>query len=117
MENLHFLEDLAERLRVSSNVSVLYGQPIEAQGKTIIPVARVRYGFGGGLGNGRKSTDPEAVGSGAGAGGGIAVSPVGVIEITASDTRFVAVGQARRLAVVALLGAAVGLVIGSRWPR
>jgi uncharacterized spore protein YtfJ len=51
------LRSITERLEGSANVSTVYGEPIVAEGKTIIPVAKVRYGFGGGFGESKGSED------------------------------------------------------------
>lgn len=45
-------QSLAERLQQSANVSSVFGEPIAAQGRTIIPVAKISYGFGGGAAGG-----------------------------------------------------------------
>ena len=44
------LGSLADSLRESATVEKVYGEPIEAYGKTIIPVARIAYGLGRGFG-------------------------------------------------------------------
>jgi hypothetical protein len=44
----HLLQAITKRLHSSSSIHTIYGDPIEAQGKTLIPVAKVSYGFGGG---------------------------------------------------------------------
>ena len=44
------LQSIADKVRSSASVKSVYGEPVEAEGKTIIPVARVAYGFGGGGG-------------------------------------------------------------------
>ena len=41
---------IAERVQTTASVNAIYGEPVSAEGKTIIPVARVRYAFGGGGG-------------------------------------------------------------------
>jgi uncharacterized spore protein YtfJ len=51
------LEALAERLQTTS-VRTVFGEPISAEGRTIIPVARVAYGFGSG--GGVSKTQPRA---------------------------------------------------------
>ena len=43
-----FVERLAELVQVHANAKQVYGDPIERNGATIIPVARVQWGFGGG---------------------------------------------------------------------
>jgi uncharacterized spore protein YtfJ len=48
------IRSLAERLQGSATVRAVFGEPISAQGKTIIPVAKIGLGFGGGSG-----TSPE----------------------------------------------------------
>jgi len=45
-----FIARLAEKLGMSARAASVYADPIERDGMTIIPVARVRYGFGGGDG-------------------------------------------------------------------
>jgi Sporulation protein YtfJ (Spore_YtfJ) len=58
-------------------------EPISADGKTIVPVAKVRYGFGGGSGR-KPGENGQHGGSG---GGGFMARPVGYIEIGAEGTR------------------------------
>jgi hypothetical protein len=53
-------------------VSRAYGEPVRLDGKELVPVALVSFGFGGGTEGG----DPEAAGSGGGGGG--FVFPLGV---------------------------------------
>jgi uncharacterized spore protein YtfJ len=72
------LEALAERLQ-TTGVRTVYGDPISAEGRTIIPVARVAYGFGGGGGTSGTpaAPAPNLTGEGAGGGGGGHAVPVG----------------------------------------
>lgn len=106
IEKFQFLESLSERLRSSANVETIYGKPIQAEGKTIIPVGRVAYGLGGGYGKAKGGQD-EPVGEGGG--GGIKVSPVGVIEIHSDQTRFIPIHKTKTLALIAFF---TGFVIG-----
>ncbi|MFD2512271.1 GerW family sporulation protein [Pontibacter locisalis] len=76
-----FIERLAERLSLTANAATIYGEPIEREGTTVIPVAKASYGFGGG--SGTKAGD-----EGMGGGGGVTLTPVGFIEISAGNTRF-----------------------------
>ncbi len=52
------LGSLADSLRESATVEKVYGESIEAYGKTIIPVARIAYGLGRGFGK-KKTYDEE----------------------------------------------------------
>ena len=45
------------RLQNSASVKTVYGDPITAEGKTIIPVAKVTYGFG--AGNAKRDENEE----------------------------------------------------------
>lgn len=87
-------KSLPEKLHNAASVNMVYGEPVTAEGKTVIPVARVRYGFGGGFGEGKgvspQGTDGhEPEGMGGGGGGGVEVTPVGMIEITPGETRYI----------------------------
>jgi uncharacterized spore protein YtfJ len=75
------VERLAEKLSAAANVAKIFGEPIDRDGTTIIPVAKVRYGFGGG-GGGRKDEQ------GSGGGGGVQVTPYGYIEIKNGSSEF-----------------------------
>ena len=60
-------EKLAEKLGASAKASAVFGEPTERDGVTVIPVAKIRYGFGSGSGGG---TDDDGDSSGFGGGGG-----------------------------------------------
>ena len=95
-----------ESLGKSASVKSVYGEAISANGKTIIPVARVAYGFGGGRGSRHQE---EGAPEGEGGGGGIYAVPIGVVEVTDIETRFIALHDKRRLAGAALIGFCLGV--------
>ena len=105
------VQSMLEPLSKSASVKSIYGDPISANGKTIIPVARVAYGFGGGTG---RKQDPESPMEGEGGGGGVYAIPIGVVEVTDSETRFVALHQKRHIIVAAILGFGLGAFWASR---
>jgi uncharacterized spore protein YtfJ len=114
MDLQKYFESIQQVISSSANVKTVFGDPISAEGKTIIPVARVRYGFGGGMGTGpTRSADEQRLGQGGGGGGGVIAQPVGVVEVSASGTRFVPVRSQKRLAAVAF----GGFVLGWLWSR
>ena len=84
-----FLEGLAERVGFHARAGAIFGDPVEKGGVTVIPVAKVRYGFGGGSGS---DTTDEGDGSkhdeGFGGGGGVMASPLGFIEISDGSAEF-----------------------------
>ena len=42
------LRSLSERLQVGASVRNVYGDPVDVGRRTVIPIARVSYGFGPG---------------------------------------------------------------------
>ena len=66
----------------------VFGDPVHVNGRTIIPVARVRYGFGFGMGrNSEREREEEEASVGGGGGGGLSIRPIAVLEITEKETR------------------------------
>ena len=104
-----FTEHLAETIGAAARASAVFGDPVEGQGVTVIPVARAKWGFGGGSGG----RDGE---QGSGGGGGTAVSPVGYIELHSGGARFRRIHSrteiAAATAVACGLSAAVAFRVG-----
>jgi uncharacterized spore protein YtfJ len=107
-----FLHALAERLHASADARIVYGDRVQAGHKTIIPVARVAYGFGGGYESGGAAAAADGTTRGEGGGGGIMVTPVGVVEVTAEATRFVPLGGSPPSRLVMLGLFVLGVVVG-----
>lgn len=114
MENVNFVENVATRLGQSASVKNVYGEPIVRGERTILPVARVAYGFGGGMGRkgaphvpaeGQSNGQPD---SGAGGGGGLRACASGVFEITDTGTRFIPANNTMQLLGAALVGFLAG---------
>lgn len=118
MSAKELIEGAVEHLQTTATVKTVYGAPITAEGKTVIPVAKVAYGFGAGSGRGRQDKNKTGngkspvEGEGEGAGGGVAAKPVGVVEITDEGTKFVQFGATKKLAFTALIGAGIGGLVG-----
>jgi uncharacterized spore protein YtfJ len=79
------LERIGETVGRRAQVSAVFGEPVQREKLTVIPVAKARFGFGGGGGSGSREVDE---GSGGGGGGGAAVSPIGFIEVRDSSAQF-----------------------------
>ncbi len=105
------LEPITEKLQSGTNVRAVFGDPVDAHGKTIIPVAKIACGFGGGFG-GKKDGEPDK--QEAGGGGGIAAKPMGVIEVSEEGTRYIPIGGAAKMAGLLTLGFIVGYLIGRK---
>ncbi len=110
------IESLRDTLVSRANVTSVYGEPITAHGKTIVPLARIAYGFGFGAGSGRArhSENGGEPREGGGGGGGVAAIPIGVVEITPTDTRYIPFVDRKRLAASVVAGVLLGLLLGKR---
>src|SRR4051794_31142406 len=114
MSAVEILENIQKALTSTASVKSVFGEPIHAEGKTVVPVARVAYGFGAGGGARPKSFGDESAtaAEGGGGGGGAKAFPVGALEITATQTRFIPFMDLRWMIGVFAAGALVGLVAG-----
>lgn len=88
--------------------SVCFGTPVERDGHTLIPVARVSFGYGMGFGGGSGgkgmpsdfTTDAEGgEGGGGGGGGGGSSSPVAVIDISRDEVTVKPITDTTRIAL------------------
>jgi uncharacterized spore protein YtfJ len=111
---------LGEALQRGLDIKLVYGEPVVRDDRTVIPVAKVAYVFGGGGGQGPVARPGDGdlapghpKGQGAGGGGAVRMSPVGALEITGDDTRFVPLMPAApMLAVAAAAVFAGGWLVG-----
>ncbi|MCH8007585.1 MAG: hypothetical protein IIC91_01845 [Chloroflexi bacterium] len=121
MDITETIEGMKNALGDRLSTKTAYGEPIEIDGVTVIPVARVFLGFGagGGVGEASPSTngdsDDAAAPAGGGGGGGGLVQPLGFIEIDATGARWVPLEPSRaELGLRAMMLAAVMLPFGGR---
>lgn len=101
MELPEVVRNVVSQVVNQAGVKSVYGEPITRGRRTVVPVARVMYGFGGGA----EIEEGETEGGG---GGGLIARPVGVLEITDEGTNYIPITSARRLLGAALLGCAFG---------
>jgi uncharacterized spore protein YtfJ len=89
--------------------SVCFGTPVERDGHTIIPVARVSFGYGMGFGGGSGGKQDSAgfdaapveggEGGGGGGGGGGSSTPVAIIDMAQGDVKVTPIQDATRIAL------------------
>jgi len=92
------IEKLFAKIGDSLSVKRVFGEPIERDGVTVIPVARVSGGWGGGTGQ-----DDEGS-QGTGGGAGMSAAPAGAFLIEGGRVRWrPAVDPVRMLVVVLLV--------------
>ncbi len=77
------IASMAEKVGATARVGAVFGEPVERDGLTVIPVAQAMWGSGAGSGG----SDED--GSGSGAGGGALTRPLGYIEMTGRTATFV----------------------------
>src|ERR1700677_154632 len=111
MSTQALLQSLKESILSQASVKAIYGEPISAHGKTVIPVAKIMYGYGAGAGTGGMG-DTTARGEGGGGGGGVRAIPVGVIEISDQQTCFVPITDRKKLTGAVLAGIGLGMLLG-----
>ena len=83
-----FIGTMAEKLGAVARAATVFGEPVERDGITVIPVAKARWGFGGGAGQRKDEGGGGKQEDGAGGGGGIQVTPVGFIEMKNNEANF-----------------------------
>ena len=109
-------------LQQSAGVKTVFGEPYQVGGRTIIPIAKVSYGFGvgGGRADGGEPDEPESAagggpratsrrmarGAGGGGGAGVSVRPVAVLEVSAGETKVRPIVDVTRLVLAGMLLAA-----------
>jgi uncharacterized spore protein YtfJ len=106
---------LVESLGGTASASAVFGDPVERDGVTVVPVARVRYGVGGGGGRGagrkkKRDADGAAQEVGYGHGGGVQAAPVGYIEISGGRADYKRIADPVRPLAVLMLLPLVGVV-------
>jgi uncharacterized spore protein YtfJ len=117
-----YFQSIIDRLQSGASVKTVYGEPIAAEGKTIIPVAKVGYCFVAGIGPRpmtlrKEGEQPKEENERTGMGGGLRAKPLGVVEITKEETKFIPIDEKGKLAGALLLGLFLGLLIAGKPSR
>lgn len=99
------LENVGERVAAGASIKNVYGEPVVVGERTVIPIAQVRYAFGGG------GSTSEAKSSGAGGGGRVTARPCGALEVTPQGTRFIAFDDRLRIVAAVALGFVLGAAV------
>lgn len=97
MEKQHPIGDLMattmQKLREIADANTIIGQPIQAEGVTIIPISKLTVGFAsGGSDFASKNQKPEADNAfGGGSGAGMSLSPVAFLIVRGDTVRLMPV--------------------------
>lgn len=108
MSTVGRIEDLLQgitHMQEAATVKSVFGDPVQVDGRTIVPVAQVKYAMGMGMGRGTSTKDGQGEGSGGGGGGSVTVRPVAVLEVRDGAVKVTPIPDVTRLALagVALL--------------
>jgi uncharacterized spore protein YtfJ len=109
---MNVAERIADTVAGRAGAKLAYGDPVLWDGMTILPVARVRFGFGGGGGEKPSEKSGEAAQHGAGGGGGAVVTPVGFLIARGDLVEFRAIRDpARMIGLVLAIGFGIGIAL------
>jgi uncharacterized spore protein YtfJ len=107
--SLNKLFDCVEEARETAHWRAAFGEPQVFEDRTLIPVARVSYGFGLGFGSGsgpvEEEGEPAPSGEGGGGGGNASARPLGAMVITPERIYFEETADESK---IALAGIALG---------
>jgi uncharacterized spore protein YtfJ len=105
------LASMAEKVGATARVGAVFGEPVEKDGHTVIPVAQTMWGSGAGSG----TSDED--GFAGGAGGGAITRPIGYIEVTGQGASFVPLQKPWQDAKLVLAWAAAIWLVGRALSR
>jgi uncharacterized spore protein YtfJ len=107
-EGIQKLFSTVSNLQRKATVNAAFGKPVTTEGRTIIPVAEVAYGFRLGFrASDTPDEQPEEAESGGG-GGASRTRPLGVIEVTQEGVRVEPVVDEQKIALAT--GALIGWI-------
>ena len=124
------VQPIAELFERNLSIRHVYHEPVRHGDVTVIPVAKVAFGFGAGVGSrGRfrrrgqqiASNEPSTAEGregqdGVGGGGGARMTPVGALEIGPRGTRFIHYSELPQLLGVLAIGIGAGLLLAGQRP-
>ena len=90
------IKTITEEIAEMISTKTVVGEHITIDGRTIIPVTKVSFGFGSGGGEGKKNGKDE--GTGGGGGGGAVITPVAFLVITQDDIKLLTIKDKGSLA-------------------
>ena len=115
MRTKDLIQGAVEHLQTSASTRAVFGTPITAEGRTVIPVAKINRAKPnkGKAENGKHENGKAHLAEeGDSLLEGTTARPVGVVEITDDETKFVGFGATKKLALTAVIGAGIGGLFG-----
>ncbi|MCL7412944.1 MAG: sporulation protein [ANME-2 cluster archaeon] len=84
-----FIKSITEEIADMISTKTIIGDYITIEGRTIIPVTKVCFGFGSGGGEGKSKAGDG--GTGGGGAGGAVVQPIAFLVVTAEDVQLLTI--------------------------
>lgn len=82
------MQEAMGKVREMVDANTIVGQPIQADGVTLIPISKVSFGFGGGGAElGKKQTTDSGINLTAGLGSGVKITPVAFLVLKDGTAR------------------------------
>jgi sporulation protein YtfJ len=92
------IKTITEEIAEMISTKTVVGEHITVEGRTIIPVTKVSFGFGSGGAEGKTNGKDEGTGTGGGGGGGAVITPVAFLVITGDDIKLLTIKDKGALA-------------------
>lgn len=105
------IDELLAQAREAMTVRRVFGEPIERDGVTVIPVANVMGGGGGGSGQGPETADGVSQGSGSGSGFALRATPAGAYVIKGGEVQWQPAMDLTRIAITGQIVAIIFLLV------
>ncbi len=117
MELKDLIQQIKNLVESTSDTKTVYGDPIEKNGSTIIPVSKVSYSGGGGIGKGtgKNELGDDAEGEGGGYGISSSIKPIGFIKMNDGKSEFEPIVDINQLLKHIFFFATIGLLIFFRF--
>ncbi|SDO17486.1 GerW family sporulation protein [Alkalicoccus daliensis] len=107
------LKSIFDKFAEKRDVTLVYGDPIKLEHRTILPVAKVKYSVG--AGSGYEDGDENKKGSGGvGGGGQFSIKPVGVYDITDEKTTYKPVVPLELIFIIPVIITGIAMLFGAK---
>jgi uncharacterized spore protein YtfJ len=115
MDIAELVRSFGETIGATATVKSVFGEPVTAGQRAVLPVATIKCSFGGGGGTGgakRGGEEPKREGGGGGGGGRVVARPCGLVDVTPEGARFVYYQEPALVAAAVAAGFLLGFAFG-----
>jgi uncharacterized spore protein YtfJ len=106
LEERDLVGKIADVVSKRAGIHLVYADPIVRDDVTVVPIARIRFGFGGGAGPASSGqTEGRRLQNGGGGGGGVVAAPAGFLVVRGSEVSYRPIRDPVRTALAVAAGA------------